>query len=141
MRAQVNAILRIVLVVSVLLILASIWLFYISIRPPKIVSSITPRELNTPHERVSFTTADGLTLRGWFIPSAKRRTKPCQWIEQALTGNLERVNRSSEEIAVGSLVFVENAKSELGKQATQRDVDTLTEHMHCDSKAWFTTAI
>jgi hypothetical protein len=46
MRAQVNAILRIVLIVSALLILASVWLFYISIRPPKIVSSITPRECN-----------------------------------------------------------------------------------------------
>jgi uncharacterized protein len=75
MRVQVNAILRIVLIVSALLILASVWLFYISIRPPKIVSSITPRELNMPHEQVSFTTADGLTLRGWFIPSAKKADK------------------------------------------------------------------
>ena len=75
MRVLVNAILRIVLIVSSLLILASIWLFYISIRPPKIVSLITPRELNMPHEQVSFTTADGLTLRGWFIPSAKKADK------------------------------------------------------------------
>ena len=75
MRAQVNAILRIVLIISALLILASVWLFYVSIRPPKIVSSITPRELNMSHERVSFTTADGLTLRGWFIPSAKKSAK------------------------------------------------------------------
>ncbi len=70
-----TAILRIVLIVSALLILASAWLFYISIRPPKIVSSITPRDLNMPYEQVSFPTVDGLTLRGWFIPSEKKAAK------------------------------------------------------------------
>jgi len=71
----VTAILRIVLIVSALLIIASAWLFYISIRPPKMVSSITPRNLNMPYEQVSFTTADGLSLRGWFILSGKRAAK------------------------------------------------------------------
>jgi uncharacterized protein len=71
----VTAILRIVLIVSALLILASAWLFYISIRPPKIVSSITPRNLNMSYERVSFPTVDGLTLRGWFVPSEKKAAK------------------------------------------------------------------
>ena len=75
MPVPVNAILRIVLIVSAFLILVSLWLFYISIRPPKIVSSITPRELNMPYEEVSFTTADGLTLRGWFVPSEKKADK------------------------------------------------------------------
>ena len=70
-----TAILRIVLIVSALLILASAWLFYISIRPPKIVSSITPRDLNMPYEQVSFPTVDGLTLRGWFVPSEKKAAK------------------------------------------------------------------
>jgi len=71
----VTAILRIVLIVSALLILASAWLFYISIRPPKIVSSITPRDLNMAYEQVSFPTVDGLTLRGWFVPSEKKAAK------------------------------------------------------------------
>jgi len=75
MRVQVNALLRIVVIVSALLVLASVWLFYISIRPPKIVSSITPRDLNLPYEHVSFTTADGITLRGWFIPSGNKADK------------------------------------------------------------------
>ena len=70
-----NAILRIVLIVSALLIFASAWLFYISIRPPKIVSSITPRDLNMSYEQVSFPTVDGLTLRGWFVPSEKKAAK------------------------------------------------------------------
>jgi len=57
------------------LIFASAWLFYISIRPPKIVSSITPRNLNMSYEQVSFPTVDGLTLRGWFVPSEKKAAK------------------------------------------------------------------
>ena len=75
MRVQVNTLLRIVVIVSALLVLASVWLFYISIRPPKIVSSITPRDLTLPYEHVSFTTADGITLRGWFIPSGNKADK------------------------------------------------------------------
>ena len=70
-----TVILRIVLIVSALLIFASAWLFYISIRPPKIVSSITPRNLNMSYEQVSFPTVDGLTLRGWFVPSEKKAAK------------------------------------------------------------------
>jgi uncharacterized protein len=71
----VNAIFRIVLIVLAFLILISIWGFYISIRPPRIISSTTPRTLNMHHENVSFTTADGLTLRGWHIPSEKKTDK------------------------------------------------------------------
>jgi cephalosporin-C deacetylase-like acetyl esterase len=62
---------RILLIVSAILVFLSFWGFYISVRPPKILSSITPRDLNMAYEDVSFTTSDGLTLRGWYIPSAK----------------------------------------------------------------------
>jgi fermentation-respiration switch protein FrsA (DUF1100 family) len=72
----VNAtILRIVLIASAFLILISIWGFYISIRPPKIISSITPGALNMRYENVSFKTADGLTLRGWHIPAKEPNDK------------------------------------------------------------------
>jgi uncharacterized protein len=71
----VNAIFRIVLIVLAFLILISIWGFYISIRPPKIISSITPRALNMHYENVSFKTADGLTLRGWHVPAGKKTAK------------------------------------------------------------------
>ena len=75
-RAEVGpTILRIVLIVFAFLILVSLWGFYISIRPPKIVSSITPRDLNMAYEHVSFKTADGLTLRGWYVPSEKKAGK------------------------------------------------------------------
>jgi uncharacterized protein len=76
MRSKVDAaILRIVLIVLSVLVIISLWGFYSSIRPPKIISSLTPRELKMDYQDVSFKTADGLTLRGWYIPSTKRTEK------------------------------------------------------------------
>ena len=75
-RAKVDTtILRVVLIVVSVLIIISLWGFYSSIRPPKIISSLTPRDLKMNYEDVSFKTADGLTLRGWYIPSAKGTQK------------------------------------------------------------------
>lgn len=42
---------------------------YISVRPPKIISKVTPKDLGLNYEEVSFITKDKLTLSGWFIPS------------------------------------------------------------------------
>ena len=73
MRAKVDAaILRTVIIVLSVLVIISLWGFYSSIRPPKLVSAITPRDLKMNYEEVSFRTADGLMLRGWYIPSAKK---------------------------------------------------------------------
>jgi fermentation-respiration switch protein FrsA (DUF1100 family) len=67
--------LRVVLIVLGFLFILSLWVFYASIRPPKIISALTPRDLKMIHEDVSFRTADGLTLRGWDIPCAKTTGK------------------------------------------------------------------
>jgi uncharacterized protein len=67
--------LRFVLIVLGFLIVISLWGFYASIRPPKIISSLTPRDLKMGYQDVSFRTADGLMLRGWHIPSAKTTDK------------------------------------------------------------------
>ena len=76
MRTKVDTtILRVVLIVFSVLIIISLWGFYSSIRPPKIISSLTPRDLKMNYEDVSFKTADGLTLRGWYIPAAKTSQK------------------------------------------------------------------
>jgi len=56
-------------------LLASLLGFYTAIRPPKILSTITPKELGFDYEDVSFRTDDGLLLRGWFIPSAESKDK------------------------------------------------------------------
>jgi len=47
--------------------------FVWSIAPLKFHSNITPLHLKLLYEDVRFRTADGLTLRGWFIPSASAR--------------------------------------------------------------------
>jgi dipeptidyl aminopeptidase/acylaminoacyl peptidase len=64
--------LRIILVLVAFLFLISVCGFYVSIRPPKIISSITPRAYNMQYENVSFKTGDGITLRGWHVPSEKQ---------------------------------------------------------------------
>ena len=58
-----------------------------------------------------------------FADAAQLQETRRQWIEQALTRNLERENRWSEAIVVGSLAFVENVKSELGSKAMHRDIE------------------
>jgi hypothetical protein len=51
-----------------------------------------------------------------------------QWAEQGLENGLAvRDHRWSEAIAVGSLEFVENVKSELGSKATHRAVEQIDE--------------
>jgi uncharacterized protein len=76
MSAQViTSILRIFVVVVAFLFLISVCGFYISIRPFKIISSITPGAYHMQYENVSFKTADGITLRGWHVPSAKETDK------------------------------------------------------------------
>jgi len=52
----------------VLLLLTSLWGFYISVKPPKIKSSVTPMDYGMGYESISFTTKDQLILDGWFIP-------------------------------------------------------------------------
>ncbi len=56
------------LMIIVFLTSLSLWGFYSAIRPSKIVSNVTPKELGLTYEDVSFITGDGLALRGWFIP-------------------------------------------------------------------------
>lgn len=56
-------------IIILFFIFTSLWGFYISIRPPKIVSRVTPKDLGLDYEEISFPTKDGLTLRGWFMPA------------------------------------------------------------------------
>ncbi len=50
------------------------WGFYISIRPPRILSDATPGHFRLDYEEVSFVTEDQITLRGWFIPNKQGAT-------------------------------------------------------------------
>ncbi len=53
--------------ILVFFIVSSAWAFYLAIKPPKIVSSIVPSQLGLNYEEVTFSTEDGLTLKGWWI--------------------------------------------------------------------------
>jgi pimeloyl-ACP methyl ester carboxylesterase len=68
------SIIRIVIIAIGFFFVTSLWGFYISIRPPRVVSSLNPKNLQLDYENVWFKTSDGLTLSGWFVPS-KTATK------------------------------------------------------------------
>jgi REP element-mobilizing transposase RayT len=65
-----------------------------------------------------------------------------EWIKEALSRNkVVREANWSEAIAVGSLGFANNVKTELGLKAVHREVAQLEERMHFVSKAKLTKAI
>jgi len=66
----------ILLALLLFFLLYSLWGFYISIRPPKFISKITPRDLGLDFEEVSFVTKDGIRLRGWFVPASVEGKPP-----------------------------------------------------------------
>ncbi len=43
--------------------------FFLYIRPPRMHTNIAPSDFNLKYRNIEFKTKDGLTLRGWFIPS------------------------------------------------------------------------
>lgn len=67
--------LKILLAIVAFLLFTSLWGFYISVRPPKIVSTITPKDLGLAYDQVTFATRDGLTLSGWFVPNENAKAK------------------------------------------------------------------
>lgn len=52
---------------------ASLSGFATAVRPGKLRSNLTPRELGLLYETVSLVTEDNITLKGWFIPRQARR--------------------------------------------------------------------
>ncbi len=76
MKALVRKVtIRLVIAAFLFFVFGSLWGLYISVRPPKILSPLTPRDLGLDYEEVSFQTEDGLKLRGWYIPSKKKSLK------------------------------------------------------------------
>lgn len=50
-------------------LIVSFFAFYTSIHPKKFKSNQTPASFDFEYEKVIFKTEDGLTLKGWFVPS------------------------------------------------------------------------
>jgi hypothetical protein len=80
-------------------------------------------EIQKPPKRYAIIDLQSLSeLSGFSDPRDFQRAHR-QWVEQELANGLAvRNERWSEAIAVGSLGFVENVKSELGSKAAHRDV-------------------
>lgn len=70
-----NKVVFLVLSVILFFLLTSLWGFYISVKPPKIISSISPRDLGLDYEDVIIATEDGIELSAWFLPSQKEAAK------------------------------------------------------------------
>jgi len=62
------------LAVAGFFLLLSLVGFLQSIRPPRILSRITPQDLGLAYEDITFTTEDGLNLAGWFIPHENEKS-------------------------------------------------------------------
>jgi dipeptidyl aminopeptidase/acylaminoacyl peptidase len=56
-------------------ILLSLIGFVTSIKPQKFISKTTPEDLGLEYEEVTFTTKEGIKLRGWFIPNQNEQSK------------------------------------------------------------------
>jgi len=64
-------IVKIILITIGLIISVSILEFLISVHPPKILSSNTPKDYGIDYENVSFTTSDEILIKGWLLTSKK----------------------------------------------------------------------
>jgi fermentation-respiration switch protein FrsA (DUF1100 family) len=61
--------LKIFIWIVILFLLFPLLVFFLYLRPPKYISDTNPEKFNLEYKKISFQTKDGLTLRGWFIPS------------------------------------------------------------------------
>lgn len=64
-----------VLGIILFFLFTSLWGFYISVKPPKIVSDILPKDLGLDYEDAIIMTEDGVKLSAWFLPSKKENAK------------------------------------------------------------------
>ena len=49
--------------------------FYLTLRPYRFITTTTPDQFGAKFETVQFKTADGILLKGWFVPSKKPQAK------------------------------------------------------------------
>ena len=66
--------LKILVFVVLFLILFSLFTFYMSLHPIKIITNLEPSDLGLNYEEVNFKSADGVKLSGWFIPNNKTKS-------------------------------------------------------------------
>ena len=86
---------KVLFFVIAFLILFSLLIFYISIRPFKMKTNLIPPDFGLEYEEVNFESADGIKLNGWFIPNSKSKSAI---IDRGLLANLkDRVQQLKSE--------------------------------------------
>ena len=65
--------LKILVYIFVLMVIFSLLIFYMSIHPQKIITNLKPSDLGLKYEEITFKSADGVKLSGWFIPNNKTK--------------------------------------------------------------------
>lgn len=68
---MVALIIKIIVTAVGVILFISILQFILNIHPPRFHDKHVPADFGLEHEDVSFTTEDGITIRGWFIESDK----------------------------------------------------------------------
>ena len=64
---------KVLVFVSSWIVLFSLFTFYMSVHPRKIVTHLVPSDLRLKYEEISFKTKDGIKLSGWYIPHDKSK--------------------------------------------------------------------
>ncbi len=65
--------LKILVYLVVFMVIFSLLIFYMSIRPQKIITDLEPSDLGLKYEEITFKSADGVKLSAWFIPNNKTK--------------------------------------------------------------------
>lgn len=65
--------LKILVFVVLFLILFSLFTFFMSIHPAKIITNLEPSDLGLEYEEITLKSADNIILSGWFIPNNKTK--------------------------------------------------------------------
>ena len=60
---------KILIFIVLFLLIFSLLIFFLSIRPVKIITSLLPSDFGLKYEEVAFKSDDNLKLSGWFIPN------------------------------------------------------------------------
>ena len=84
---------KLVFFVLALVFILPLFNLILGIHPPRFKTDDDPKRYGLEYERVSFSTDDGLTLRGWFIPATSETPN--------LTAHEERTGNACATILVG----------------------------------------
>lgn len=68
---EISTIIRIVVLIIIVVVFLSLFQFLMSIHPIRYYSKNTPAQYGLPYENVTFTTDDGITIKGWLLTSKK----------------------------------------------------------------------